>query len=507
MKLRVSKRLLAWVFVNLFALFILTDVIVAKKSFYEITIALTTSKLATVVLYAALLANTWAASMFVRWFCFGTLSPSETHQVNEVFYIKCIEMIINLTIFEEMESVNFWKFGMFMGYKMLHDCASARFSTLEAAAMPNKRKILHFTWTLWVFFVVDICTALHYFNHYCAHGVDVHMTLLLDASLMALTVFDLCAKVYLFVSDDGTSDTNGMYRFYLTFAVRLTQCLFLVAFSCVALSVASMPIYVIRQLLSGLRGITTTLDSFAKYRRLALQIDTKFRQPTAEELEKDDQCVICYDSMTVESAKRMPCGHMYHRGCLRRWFEKKSSCPYCRRELDESAIAAAAAAATPAQRPAAPAAPNTPLQPPAAAAAPAAAGGTPLAAPRPATPFRHAAPAAASSPFLPSPSDEQQQKSSSMQALYRQYLEEHKRTGISLDAFLDKQQQAATNASAFSATATTAAWDDEEGGSSVAALMAQERAAYERFKAAQNEYDACRDRLMRRMAYQQDQKA
>ena len=43
---------------------------------------------------------------------------------------------------------------------------------------------------------------------------------------------------------------------------------------------------------------------------------------------KEDECAICRDPM--ESARILPCGHLYHSACLRSWLERDFSCPSCR---------------------------------------------------------------------------------------------------------------------------------------------------------------------------------
>lgn len=45
-------------------------------------------------------------------------------------------------------------------------------------------------------------------------------------------------------------------------------------------------------------------------------------------------CTVCCDSITVGSKGMfMPCGHVYHAGCLTPWLESHNSCPVCRFEL------------------------------------------------------------------------------------------------------------------------------------------------------------------------------
>jgi len=53
---------------------------------------------------------------------------------------------------------------------------------------------------------------------------------------------------------------------------------------------------------------------------------------TAEELDKNsDNCAICWEKM--DSARKLPCGHLFHNGCLQSWMEQEPSCPTCRLSL------------------------------------------------------------------------------------------------------------------------------------------------------------------------------
>lgn len=53
---------------------------------------------------------------------------------------------------------------------------------------------------------------------------------------------------------------------------------------------------------------------------------------TIEELDTNsDNCAICWEKM--DSARKLPCGHLFHNGCLQSWMEQEPSCPTCRLSL------------------------------------------------------------------------------------------------------------------------------------------------------------------------------
>lgn len=45
-------------------------------------------------------------------------------------------------------------------------------------------------------------------------------------------------------------------------------------------------------------------------------------------------CVICLENFKVgEMATRIPCGHLFHAGCVKEWLGRSNQCPTCRYEL------------------------------------------------------------------------------------------------------------------------------------------------------------------------------
>ena len=57
-------------------------------------------------------------------------------------------------------------------------------------------------------------------------------------------------------------------------------------------------------------------------------------------------CSICHDDILLKSdddilfniniGHKLPCDHIFHYKCIKKWIEKKETCPYCRTEIDTS---------------------------------------------------------------------------------------------------------------------------------------------------------------------------
>lgn len=53
---------------------------------------------------------------------------------------------------------------------------------------------------------------------------------------------------------------------------------------------------------------------------------------TAEDLQLNcDNCAICWEKM--DTARKLPCAHLFHNSCLQSWLEQDTSCPTCRLAL------------------------------------------------------------------------------------------------------------------------------------------------------------------------------
>ena len=44
----------------------------------------------------------------------------------------------------------------------------------------------------------------------------------------------------------------------------------------------------------------------------------------------DQECPICLQNLKNKVVKYTVCKHIFHKSCLNKWLEKKSSCPSCR---------------------------------------------------------------------------------------------------------------------------------------------------------------------------------
>ncbi|KAJ1958534.1 hypothetical protein IWQ62_004883 [Dispira parvispora] len=95
------------------------------------------------------------------------------------------------------------------------------------------------------------------------------------------------------------------------------------------LSFNPMILVVLLNLRGAIVSLRRKIRYFIRRRENETRLGRKVRDATPAELASlEDSCVICREPMY--SAKRMSCGHFFHRACLRSWIRYHPTCPICR---------------------------------------------------------------------------------------------------------------------------------------------------------------------------------
>ncbi|KAJ3593720.1 hypothetical protein NHX12_006054 [Muraenolepis orangiensis] len=140
------------------------------------------------------------------------------------------------------------------------------------------------------------------------------------------------------LNQPGTWESKGTYVYYTDFIMELAM-LFLdlmhhihmLLFGNIWLSMASLVIFM--QLRYLFHEVQRRIRRHKNYLRVIDNMEARFAVATEEELAvNNDDCAICWDAMAT--ARKLPCGHLFHNSCLRSWLEQDTSCPTCRMSLN-----------------------------------------------------------------------------------------------------------------------------------------------------------------------------
>jgi E3 ubiquitin-protein ligase synoviolin len=111
-----------------------------------------------------------------------------------------------------------------------------------------------------------------------------------------------------------------------------------------------LPIHILRDVFYTMRSFAKRIHDFTKYRDATRDMNARYPDATAEDLERENTCIICREEMRPWQAnegqqatqryqderyrpKKLPCGHTLHFSCLRSWLERQQVCPICRRSV------------------------------------------------------------------------------------------------------------------------------------------------------------------------------
>jgi E3 ubiquitin-protein ligase synoviolin len=146
-------------------------------------------------------------------------------------------------------------------------------------------------------------------------------------------------------------EEKGRWVFYLDLATDFIKSVVYLGFFMILMTFYGIPIHIMRDLFMTIRSFIKRLHDFVQYRNATRDMNTRYPDATAEELERESTCIVCREEMRAwvqpeangaqagrrmderQRAKKLPCGHILHFSCLRSWLERQQVCPTCRRPV------------------------------------------------------------------------------------------------------------------------------------------------------------------------------
>ncbi|WEW58434.1 E3 ubiquitin-protein ligase hrd1 [Emydomyces testavorans] len=148
-------------------------------------------------------------------------------------------------------------------------------------------------------------------------------------------------------------EDKGRYIFYLDLITDFFKLVVYLSFFAILFTFYGLPIHILRDVAITLRSFVKRVVDFVRYRNATRDMNLRYPDATAEEIAREDVCIICREEMRpwqpFESVndrstdgraagrvperlrpKKLPCGHLLHFACLRSWLERQQNCPTCR---------------------------------------------------------------------------------------------------------------------------------------------------------------------------------
>ncbi|RWS29005.1 E3 ubiquitin-protein ligase AMFR-like isoform X1, partial [Leptotrombidium deliense] len=276
---------------------------------------------------------------------FGELRVSEQQHVkdrfwNFVFY-KFI-FIFGVMNVQYMDEVVLWCswFSVLGFLSLLAQLCKDRFEYLSFS--PMTPKWTHFRLILLLLailasslslFIVCILVGIH-------AGINTFAFMAAECSLVSVRTLYVVVRyaIHLWdLSHETVWENRSAYTYYSELLFELTTLmidfchhLHMLFWGNIILSMASLVI--LMQLRYLFYEIKRRIRKHKNYLQVVRLMEANFPMATLEELQKNsDDCAICWDKM--ETARKLPCCHLFHNSCLRSWLEQDTSCPTCRTSL------------------------------------------------------------------------------------------------------------------------------------------------------------------------------
>ncbi|XP_075045038.1 E3 ubiquitin-protein ligase AMFR isoform X1 [Mixophyes fleayi] len=277
---------------------------------------------------------------------FGPLRVSERQHLKDKFwnfiFYKFIFIfgVLNVQHVEEVVLWFLWFAGLVFLHLMVQLCRD-RFEYLSFS--PTTPMSCHVRVLVLLFTMLVVCCGLAVLCVFAGYEHGMHTLAFMAAECLLVTTRTahvvLRYVIHLWdLNHEGTWEGKGTYVYYTDFVMELGHLsmdlmhhIHMLLFGNIWLSMASLVIFM--QLRHLFHELQRRLRRHKNYLRVVGNMEAHFAIATPEELEaNNDDCAICWDSM--QAARKLPCGHLFHNSCLRSWLEQDTSCPTCRMSLN-----------------------------------------------------------------------------------------------------------------------------------------------------------------------------
>ncbi|EOD33046.1 hypothetical protein EMIHUDRAFT_71786, partial [Emiliania huxleyi CCMP1516] len=269
-----------------------------RRQFYPTVIALTTNKVASLVLANAALALTLLVGRILKSAFFGRLREAEVEHLYERAWYAITETCLAMTIFREEFNISFCAmFCALLFIKSFHWLLQDRIAFLEQA--PEVRLVTH----LRVLGLTSALAALdaaflyHALSSSIARGPSVLLLFAFEYLLLSSTIAATFVKYALYVNEarlGGRWDEKGVYLFYLDLATDLFHMLIYLGFFHPPHPLPplaphppvrrppGLPLHIMRDLYLTCRSFRSRVVDFLRYRAIMRNMQERFADATEQ---------------------------------------------------------------------------------------------------------------------------------------------------------------------------------------------------------------------------------
>ncbi|KAJ5157607.1 Zinc finger RING-type [Penicillium canariense] len=127
-------------------------------------------------------------------------------------------------------------------------------------------------------------------------------------------------------------EEKGRWVFYLDLLTDFLKLAVYLVFFAILLRFFGLPIHILRDVVVTMRSFGRRIMDFLRYRNATRDMNERYPDATAEEVAREDVCIICREEMTPAQPAAGVDGGREH-SQRRVWLERQQNCPTCRRPV------------------------------------------------------------------------------------------------------------------------------------------------------------------------------
>ncbi|XP_048736312.1 E3 ubiquitin-protein ligase synoviolin-like [Ostrea edulis] len=307
-----------------------------KKQFYPSVVYITKSNPSMAMLYIQAFVFIILMGKVMRKVFFGSLRPAEVEHLIERSWYAVTETCLAFTVFRDDFSPKFVAlFTLLLFLKCFHWLAEDRIDYMERSPVISVLFHIRALTLLALLGVLDLYFINHAYYSTLTKGASVQLVFGFEYAIL-MTIIAMTFMKYILHSIDLQNenpwDNKAVYLLYTEVVLGAVKVVLYMAFMVIMIKVHTFPLFAIRPMYLSMRGFKKALHDVIMSRRAIRNMNTHYPDATEEELQVDDVCIICRETM-VTAAKKLPCNHIFHTSCLRSWFQRQQTCPTCRRDV------------------------------------------------------------------------------------------------------------------------------------------------------------------------------
>ncbi|CAF0846414.1 unnamed protein product [Rotaria sp. Silwood1] len=319
---------------------VVTNAFYTKKQFYPSVVHLTKSSTSLAVLYLQAFVLTVLFGKLVQKIFLGPLRAIETEHLYDRTWFSVTETCLAFTVFRDDFSSRFVAlFAILLFLKCFHWLLEDRVDYMEQSPVLGPifhARIISLSSALIILdylFIISACT------HTIAKGASVQIVFGFEYAILLVSVVLTAIKYILHTIEIRTGEqweNKGVFMLYSDLILGFIRVCLYILFMIVMMKIHTFPLFSIRPMFIAMRAFRKSCNDVIESRRAIHDLNTMYPDLTADELANvaDPTCIICREDMQVQqSIKRLGCQHIFHKNCLRSWFQRQQACPICRKPV------------------------------------------------------------------------------------------------------------------------------------------------------------------------------